>query len=238
MNKKTLNIIQQTIPILLCVIFAIFPIFELFALCLNLEFRIHGEIAMAVIYALLAVASAVLSLVYKLKYNRAGRILLIISAPLSLLSALCFACGEWGGSVIFAIIWVVCVFLLYIKFVPDSNFKAITAAISVLLGITVVVCYLVSVIYTAFFSSVSVESVYPSIEGNYQAELGTEESLLSTKTVVYITRTDSEASVVFGSYWKKPILVYEGEDYEYKTAQIVWLDESTVIINGEEYAVE
>lgn len=237
MNEKTKNTIQLIIPIALCVIFVIFPIFELIALCTGLEFRIHGEAAFAIIFALFAIASTVFLFIFKPKYKRVGKILLTLAAPLSLLTSICFICGDWAASVIFALIWSGCVFALYIKLVPDSNFKAAAAVVSVLLAIAFVVIYLWGVIYSAFISKTEINSTYPSIDGYYQAELGTEKSLISTKTVIYISRTDAEFGVLLGSFWKKPLLVYEGEDYEVKTAQINWLDESTVIINGEEYAV-
>jgi hypothetical protein len=88
-----------------------------------------------------------------------------------------------------------------------------------------------------FVSELVVDSEYISIDGQYKAEVCIDDSLLSTKTVVRIARTDDEFGVIVGRFYKKSAIVYEGEDYEYKTVQINWLDETTVIINGREYSV-
>jgi hypothetical protein len=33
------------------------------------------------------------------------------------------------------------------------------------------------------------------------------------------------------------MLVYEGEEYEYKSAYVAWLDDSTLIVNDKGYSV-
>lgn len=237
MNAKTKKIIELTVPIVLCTLFAIFPVLELIGLCTGLEFRIHGEAAFAVIFAVLSVSATVFFFIFKPSFSRTGRIFLTFAAPLSLLTAISFVCAEWGASVIFALVWLGCVFALYIKFLPDSNGKAITAAVSVLLAIALVVIYLWGIIYGAFVSKTEITSTFPSIDGYYQAELGTEKSVLSTKTVIYVSRTEAEFGALFGSFWQESKLIYEGEEYEVKLAQINWLNETTVVINGEEYYI-
>lgn len=238
MNAKTKNIITQAAPIVLCALFALMPLFEFIALCTGLDFRINAELALAVIFALLSAAALAFSLVYKPKYNKAGKILLTLALPLSILTALSFVTGSNNWSFLFALIWCGCALLLYIKFVPDSNLKALSAIVSVLLAIAFAVIWLWGLISTAFISDITVHSEHPSIDGYYKAEVCVSDSLIGSKTVVRISRAEKEFGVLLGRFWQYPTEIYEGEDYEYKTVQINWLDESTVIINGNEYVIE
>lgn len=234
---KARNTVLMIIPIALCAVFAIVPIFELIGLIKGLDFVLYSELAIVIVQTLLAVGATVALFILKPRYERTGRIFLMLGAPISLLNALCFANSERGSSIIFALICAGCIFALFLKFVPDSNLKATSAVFSVLITIAIVVVYLIGLVYGAFINKYTVSETFTSIEGNYVAELGTSESLMGTKTVVYVARAEAEFGAVLGSYWQKPVCIYEGEDYEVKTAVISWLDENTVIINDGEYKI-
>lgn len=235
MNTK--QITARALPIALFVIFLILPIFELIALISGLDFRLYNEIFICITQAVLAIGATVAVFVMKLKFTAVDRVFLILAAPLALLNAICLANGEWGGTVIFAILSAVAVFVLYSKFVPDGNGKAASAVFSVLFAIAFSVIFVWGLIDGAFIDKRTEKSRYTSVEGTYIASLGTSESLISTKTTVYVSKVESEFGVLFGSYWQKPVLVYEGEDYEVKTAVLSWLDDSTLIINDKEYKI-
>lgn len=234
---KAKNAVMLSIPIILCVIFIIVPILRLIGLICDLDFVFYNEAAIVITQAVLAIGAAVALFVVKPKYSNTGRIFLILSAPISLLNALCFADAEWKLSIIFAVVWSGCIFASYLKFTPDSSFKAIAAVVSVLLAITLVVCFIVGIVYNAFVHSFAVYESIDSMHGTYRADLGTSENVLGTKTEIYINKNEPEFKVILGCFYVKPIQVFEGEDYEIKTVTIDWLDDSTVIINGDPYKV-
>ncbi len=223
------------IPIVLCVLLLIVPIFELVGLVNGVDFFLHNEIVMVIIQTVLTGGAAVALFIIKPEYEKTGRIFIILLAPISLINALCFADCEWGYSIIFAVVWSACAFAMYYKFVPDSGFKATSAVFSVLLAVALVVLYAWNMIYGSLINKRTIEETYPSMDGTYIAEAGTSKSLIGTKTTVYITKADPAADSFIGYYQVKPVKIYEGEEYEIKTASISWLDDSTVIVNDQAY---
>lgn len=236
-KPQTKALVARIAPIVLFVLFALIPIFELISLFTGLDFRINGEMAFGIIFALISLAGALFFLIFKARIQNAAKILTIFTLPLALITAISFACGENKWTILPMLIWLASVLALYIKLVPDSNLKAFSAVISVLLVITLGVVWCVGVVGDIFVSELSVESEYISIDERYKAEVCIDDSLFGAKTVVRISRTDAEFGVLIGRFWRESAIVYEGEDYEYRTVQINWLDETTVVINGREYVI-
>ena len=227
--------VKLTIPIVLCVILLIVPVFELFGLINHLDFFLQNELATVIVQTVLAVAATVALFILKPEYDITGKIFLILLAPIALLNMLCFYDCVWGYSVIFAIVWGGCALALFIKFVPDSNWKATSAVFTVLISITFVGLYIWNFVYTSYINERTVESTHPSMNGTYVAELGTSENIIDKKTTIYIAKAEPEFKSFFGYYQAKPTQIYDGEEYEVKTAIISWLDDETVIINDQAY---
>lgn len=234
--KKIKHIALYSIPIAICVIFAIVPIFKAIGSMIGLDFLLYNEVLIAILQAVLAIGAVVAIFILKPKYSTLPRLCLLLSTPISLLNALCFASGEWGGSMICALIWCGCIFALYLKFVPDSVVKALSAIVSVLVLIVICVVYVWSLISGAI-SDVKVKSTYKSLDGTYIAEVRIEDSLLSSKSSIYIKRAEAEFGAFLGSYHAPEMLVFEGEAHEAETVMINWLDDETVVINGEAYKI-
>lgn len=234
---KAKNIISLILPIVLCVVFIIVPVFELVGLLKGLDFQLYAERAMVIIQAVLALGSMIALLIMRPEYGNTGKIFLMLALPVSLLNALCFTNSEWALSILFAVVWCVCVFVLYYKFVPDSGFKAFSAVVSVLTAVAVVVLYLWSIIYGSFVHKFTVTESVGSMNGTYIAELGTDDSLFGTSAAVYVKKAEPEIDTFMGYYTSDPMLAYEGEDYEIKTIILSWLDDETLIINDAEYKV-
>lgn len=234
---KAKNIISLILPIVLCVVFLVVPVFELVGLIKGLDFQLRSEKLTVIIQAVLALGSMIALLIIKPEYGNTGRIFLMLAMPLSLLDALCFTNSDWALSILFAVVWCVCAFVLYYKFVPDSGFKAFSAVVSVLAAVAVVVLYLWSIIYGSFIHKFTVTESLNSMDGTYTAELGTSESLFSTSASVYVKKAEPEINAFLGYYSAEPMLAYEGEDYEIKTIILSWLDDETLIINDTEYKV-
>lgn len=233
---KAKNAVMLAVPIALCVIFVIVPVFELAGLLCGLDFVLYNEIAVVITQALLAVGATVAIFILRPSYGRIGKLFLLIATPIALLNALCFTDCEWAGSIFLAIVWSGCIFAMYLKFLPDSFFKAASAVVSVLLTIAVGVGYLWGLISGAL-SDRKVESTLESMDGTYYAEVCVNDSLFGAGTEIYIKRSGPEFGAFLGSYSAPEMLVYEGEEHEAKTAMLNWLDDSTLIINGEAYRV-
>ena len=231
-----MKIATLVIPIVLCVLFIIIPIFELVGLISGLDFTIYNEVAVAWVQTILAVGSAIAIFIMKPEYDVAGKVFCMILPPVSILNAICFADSQWGFAVIFAVLWSVSCYAIYIKFVPDSGFKAFSAVVSVLCAISFVLVYLV---FGIFFPLINTKTVTESIDspnGELVAELQTEKSFFSEKAVITVRKAEPVRAVI-GCFEHDPIELYEGESHEIHTATISWKDDTTLVINGTEYPV-
>ncbi len=231
-----MKILKLAIPIALCVIFLIVPLFELVGLLNGLDFNLYNEMVIGIVQTVLAVAALVGLLILKPEYGWTGIIFLMLALPISLLNAMCFVGGSWVGSIFLAIIWCGCILTLYIRFVPDNAFKAMSAVLSVLITVAIVVIYLWGLV-SGFMGSDTVEETIPSPNGKYVLEITTEESLLSSKMAVKVRLASPVSGALLGDYSADAVTVYEGEPHEADTAKIEWKNESTIVIDGNEYVV-
>ena len=234
--KQIKKIALTAIPIVLCVWFVIVPLYEAIGLLIGLDFSLYNEVLIAVLQTIFAIGATVAVFIFKPKYSKYLRMCLLLLFPISLLNALSFANGEWGGSIICALIWCGCIFSIYLKFVPDSVVKALSAIFSVLVAIAFCVVYVWSLV-SGVLSDKTVEDSYESLNGSYVAEVIVEESLLGSKSLVIVKRATPEIGAFFGSYQAPEMKVYEGESHEAETIMINWLDDETVVINGNGYRV-
>lgn len=222
------------IPIILCILFVIVPVFELIGVINGLDFVLENEIITVSVQAFFAVAAAVILFITKPEYNRTGRAFLMLLIPISLFNTLCFVDSSRNYSILIAVISFSCLFALYIKFVPDSRIKATSAVFSVLIAICIAVIYLFNL-----FSGIIVEqetiTTLDSPMGTYTAYIYSEESPLSSKSSFEIKKNVPEIKAIIGNYFKKNDVIYEGEAYEAKTAKVSWQDDNTFIINEKEY---
>ncbi len=224
------------IPIVLCVMLVILPIFELIALLSGLDFNIYSELVMPIILTVLAVGAVIAIYIMKPDYGRTGKIFCNLLTPLALLNALCFVDCNSFVTVILAIIWSGCVFAIYLKFVPDGFFKAASAVVSVLLTIAFVALYLVVNVLGNVTNTRTIEETLESPDGALYAEISTVDALFGEKMEV-VVRDNSPTGALFGSYTYKDQTVYEGEPHETQTARIEWKDDDTLLINGTEYDI-
>ncbi len=224
------------IPIILCILFVIVPVFELIGFINDLDFVLENEIVTVSAQAFFAIAALVVLFITKPEYNRAGRIFLMLLTPISLFNTLCFVNSSWSYSILIAVVSFSCVFALYIKFVPDSRIKATSAVFSVLIAIGIAVVYLFNL-----FSGIIVEqktiTTLDSPDGKYTAYVYSEESPLSSKSSFEIKKNVPEIEAVIGNYFKKTSVIFEGEMYEAKTAKVSWIDDTTFVINEKEYKI-
>lgn len=228
---------MTAIPIVLCVILIFIPIMELSGLVTGTEFKLYNEIATVIVQTVLCVGAVTALFIVRPRYGRTGRIFVILLLPISLLNALCFADPAWGWSILFVLMICGCSFAIYVRFASDSVGKAISAVVSVLAAVAFIALYVYNLVYTSFFSNITVEKTVGSPDGGYVAEVLTDESVLGDKTRVSVRPTDRCFGAIIGGFSKKPQLIYTGEDYEVDTVRISWANEKTIVINGTEYEI-
>ena len=225
-----------TIPIILCVLFIIVPVFEVIGLTNGLDFVLENEILTVSIQAFFAITALVILFITKPEYNRTGRTFLMLLTPISLFNTLCFVDSSWSYSILIAVISFACVFTLYIKFVPDSRIKATSAAFSVLIAIGIAVIYLWN-LFSGIVVKQETVTTLDSPMGTYTAFVYSEESPLSSASTFGIKKNLPEIEAFIGNYFKKQTTIYEGEAYEAKTAKVSWIDDTTFVINEKEYKI-
>lgn len=233
---KIKNIALRAVPTVLLVVFMILPVYELIGFLTELEFSLYSEKLIVILQAILAIGAVVALFIFKPKLELWEKACLLLTFPLSIVNAFTFVNGVWGGSIIFALISCGCIFAIYLKFLPDSVLKAISAIVSVLLTIVICIVFVWNLISGALTDRIP-DDKYESLNGTFVAEVYIEESLISSKTVVVIKRTEPEFGAFFGSFHSPEMTIFEGEEHAAETIMINWLDDETVIINGEAYRI-
>lgn len=225
------------IPIVLCVMLIFVPFMELLGIITNTEFNLYNEIATVIVQTVLCVGAVIALFIIKPRYGKAGRFFVILLLPISLLNGLCFVKPEWGWSILFVLLLCGCSLAIYIRFSRDSVGKAVAAVVSVLVAIALAVLYVYNLVYTSFFSDITVVNTIASPDESYVAEVVTDASVLGDKTRVRIKPSEQCFGVLIGGFSDKAQVIYTGEDYEVDTVRISWINEKTVAVNGTEYEV-
>lgn len=225
------------IPILLCTMLILIPVMEFIGLVTNTDFNLYNEIATVIVQTVLCVGAVTALFIIKPRYGKAGRIFVILLLPFSLANGLCFADPAWGWSILFVLIICGCSLAIYIRFSRDSVGKAVSAVLSVLAAIALVVLYVYNLVYNSFFSDITVIRSIGSPDESYVAEVISDASVLGDKTRVRIKQSEQRFGALIGGFSEKSQLIYTGEDYEIDTVRISWTNEKTVAVNGTEYEV-
>ena len=93
------------------------------------------------------------------------------------------------------------------------------------------------VVSSSYLFTRSLEKHIVSPDRTYYAEVvNVDQGALGGDTVVYVHRSRG-INLFFLSFNKVPQKVYIGEWGEYKTMQIEWQDEKTIVIDGKEYVI-
>jgi len=156
-----MKIASLVIPIVLCVLFIILPIFEFVAFTNDLEFSLYNEGFIVISESVLALGSAIAIFVMRQKYDWVGKLFVILLLPITLCNSFCFVDSEWDKSIFISLIMVGSVLAIYLFFVPDSIPKALSAIVSVLLAVGILTCY---VIFDIFLPKAFPHDVQKEIE--------------------------------------------------------------------------
>ncbi len=233
---KIKNIAMKVVPVAVLVFFMTLPLYELIGFLTELEFSLYSEKAISILQALLAIGAVVSVFIFKPRFVLYEKLCLLFAFPLSIINVFSFIDGEWGGAVILAIISCGCILAIYLRFLPDSVAKAISAIVAVLLAIVVCIVFIWNLV-SGVISDRKLDDKYESLNKTFVAEVFIEESLISTKTVVTVRPSEAEFGAIIGSFSAPEMIVFEGEAHAAETIMINWLDDETVIINGDAYKI-
>ncbi|MBR5285826.1 MAG: hypothetical protein IKU30_02915 [Clostridia bacterium] len=233
---KIKNIAMKVVPVAVLVFFMTLPLYELIGFLTELEFSLYSEKAISILQALLAIGAVVSVFIFKPRFVLYEKLCLLFAFPLSIINVFSFIDGEWGGAVILAIISCGCIFAIYLRFLPDSVAKAISAIVAVLLAIVVCIVFIWNLV-SGVISDRKLDDKYESLNKTFVAEVFIEESLISTKTVVTVRPSEAEFGAIIGCFSAPEMIVFEGEAHAAETIMINWLDDETVIINGDAYKI-
>ncbi len=225
------------IPIILFLALSVVPVFEIVGLSMGLDFWLYNEMVVVIVQSSLALIAMIAILIMRPEYGVTGKIFWMLLTPLALINAICFTESQWAFSILFAIFWSICCFVIYLNFVPDSVFKAISAVFSVLLAVALVVLYLIYSVFIPATDNSEITESFVSPNGEIVAEEKAVDGIISDSMIIEVHKINPEIEAVLGYYEQDSIVVYEGEAYETETAKISWKDDSTLIINDVEYNI-
>lgn len=225
------------LPIVLFIVMLIFPIFELVGLITGLDFVIANEMVWAIVLASLSFAVMMAILIMRTEYGITGKIFWNLLPPMALLNAIAFADGEWGFSIICAVIWSLCCFVTYLRAIPDSGFKATSAVFSVLFAIIWVVLYLYNAVFNPIVDSFEVRDQLTSPDGEIMVEVQLVKGIIEDSTRIQAKKINPEKKSFMGSYVVDDLTIYEGAEYETDTVKLNWANDNTLIINDVEYPI-
>ena len=112
LDKKIVSTVGLIAPIVLFVLFALIPLFELIAALTGLDFVIGGQMLFALLLMLLSLAAAAFFAIFKPEISKANEFLLLFALPLGLISAISFAVGSNKWTVIPILIALSCLLSL------------------------------------------------------------------------------------------------------------------------------
>ncbi len=122
------------------------------------------------------------------------------------------------------------------KILKGTKTKVLSVISSALICLFVLIYSFVT-IFSSLFGVRTVKSVINSPQRTYCAEVvDIDQGALGGDTVVYVYRSRNIRMGLIGIS-KKPQKIYTGDWGEYKTMQLEWKDEKTLVIDGKEYSI-
>lgn len=234
MKKATSGLIW-----LLFVLTILYPAGTLIAAYFGYTFELISVSAFAAAIAVLSVCAVVLDLGFKSIFeNKAIRILLAIITPLSLLNAVFYMlnCSR---------IWVVasvlvsagCCCFLAIKHGKPIALKIVALSLSALMVLPIGFFGFIALIFGNIGQNTVVQTV-ESPSGKYFAQvIDSDQGALGGDTLVDVYGKSKIDAIIF-KIKKKPQRVYFGEWGEFSNMHIYWKNDSCLVINSVEYAIE
>lgn len=222
------------------------PLFPLF-ICsflplLTLILHLFGYSVSLISYEVFSVVSAIICIisVYLIKesnHNKSTRIFITFLPLLQLINSAVYVYKSRSAiTVIFMAVCFIACAVISEKVISSNKAKVASVITSMLLFVFLVIISFAGMIASNFGSNTVVKTV-DSPNGEYYAEIvDSDEGALGGNTVVYVKKS-KPLNLLLLIIEKSPERVYIGEWGEYKTMEIKWKDESTLLINSTEYKI-
>lgn len=225
-------------PMILCILYAFFPIFRIIGAVCGYDFILRNYPVSMVALTVVSIIAAVLLLSLKISLNKVQTVFSVLLPPLSAVNGLFFVLDSgWGFTILFALICYGCSIVILVKFAHHSALKIISAVLSVLLILLLLFSTLIQFIFKDFGLKTVVKSV-ASPQNTYVTEvIDSDQGALGGATIVNVWSNGKGIDLFFCKFSKSPVCVYTGDWGEFKDMQISWKDEHTLIINTREYYI-
>lgn len=223
---------------------ALLPAGKLITAIFGYTFALFSIPVFAVVTALLAVCTVVLSIIQKEPiYDRGFNVVLALLTPLSLINAvvLFVECVQadiiFRGTVILCcIVCTACCIALDIMNGQKRLRKIITLVLTLLLSIPVGYIGFIALIFGGIRQDTVVQTVR-SPEGTYYAEvIDSDQGALGGDTIVNV-REDKGFDALLFKVEKKPQRVYFGQWGEFMDMEVYWKNNNCLVINSTEYEI-
>lgn len=208
----------------------ILPLCQVLAVILGLDFALHSVILYAAVSTGLSLAAAAVLVIGK--YPRSWVCLLIL--PAALVNSFCWLHGGAGAAVL-ALVNVLCAGVVVFRCAGRGKAAALILCVPLMLfGV-------LGGMLRLSFGNLSQERVVRELQspmaGYTALIIDSNQGAMGGNTYVEV-RDGFCLDLLIGSFTHPPERIYTGGWGEAEEMDIRWLDEQTLVINGEQYSVE
>lgn len=223
----------RILPPLLLSIQSFLPVCELVSLLAELDFTLYDARLYALVCTVSTIAVTVTLLLCELAPTRPRNGIYLLILPMSIINGLC-----WGA---FRTAWAAALALVDVGFVAivfyrrAGSGRILVSMLCLLLGMFA--AWIGSLVH--FIGGMTHDTVVwelTSPQGSYTAQIiDNSQGAMGGATYVDVQDHRGDVDLLVGRFSRREIRIYSGKTGEYQDLQIEWLDEQTLIINGERY---
>lgn len=197
----------------------------------NYEWTVIGLTVVSIIFLILLSA-------LKISFNKVNSVFSALLFPISVLSGFSFVSdSSWEFTFFFVLLNCTCSIVMLIKFSKDKVLKIVTAVLSSLLLVLLLLFVFIDLLFQDFGANIVVKSAV-SPRKTYTAEvINNDQGALGGSTLVNV-RKNKKINLRICEFSKTPIRVYIGVWGEFDRMEISWKDEETLLINQKEYKIK
>lgn len=221
-------------PMIICILYIFLPLCKAIGSIFGYDFVLNSYLVSIMVLASISIVVTVILLFARIPLSKVNTVFSTLLLPLSAINGLLFVLHDWKTS-LFALACCGCSAVIFKEFGCPGALKKVTAVLSALVILLLVLLSFVIFVFSDFGSCTVVRSV-ASPQNTYVAEvIDVDQGALGGDTLVNVQTNIKTINLLIGKFSKAAIHVYRGEWGEFEDMQIGWKDERTLIINGKEY---
>lgn len=221
------------IEMILLALYGFVPVCCLLAGSMGYHFSLRNYEVFAVLLAVVSVGGIVAAFADREReMMTGGRVAVSLMLPISLINWLVVIwSSEWGYTLLCMIICSVCALIYLIRYGRKLALKIAVGVLSVILFLPLCLVSFFDLIFNDFGENTVVETVY-SPDEVYRAEvIDEDQGALGGSTIVRVYDTRREFDLYLFRVWKNSKCVYTGEWGVWKTMEIHWEEDHTLVVN-------